>query len=1090
MIRFLREYLKILIPLLIGMGVYWLVALPWLEPRANVVVKPIATPISDAKDTPWWSHFFLPGAWQNNNPTVVRTEDGILLFQDWKPLAPDRWSVSPLTIIVPRGKRPMNGQVSADQVLFIENPEGAEIQFQDAFDLAGPPPPVVGGHLSGPVRIVGPNSSTGKEDLWVETRDIHIDRKQLWTSQEVKVKIGSSRITGRDLSIQLDQDLLSNIEAPMAEESPFQGLDQMKLMYVDRVEFDLPKGGMWSPKDVRGAKIPATASMTCQGSFHFDFHSAWAELTNGVQVVHKVDGQLEDHFSADHLRLQLRMRKRQADNSEGSTWTVQRMEAKGMVNGESDRPGWLVQMDAPGIATKAIGRSLNIDLVAGRIELSNQLNLQNAAEASRVYFEREGLRVWSPNLQFESPELAMLAPKVTSDETHVGALLAAGPGTAQLQTQDGDQWKLSWANVLSLQPDEAEDVLTIDGSANASSQKHGRFSSEKMHVWLVRMTDAMKQKYRARYGDAKPNDILADRIHAKGQVQLDSPTLQAQVEDLRVWLVYPYLAAEASGTPLPALPATTTSFSNSRVTLASAQIPMTVTTMRPGLESGALSTREPSPPIAMAAPATPLHVTGPSLRTRIIIEPHRTEIDDLEIEGGVTLIRNEDRARGTLPFTITGEHLKMNTSANGLSDVQIIGAPAEIKMGNGLLTGPEVRFNQRDQLVWMDHPGTLIVPPEILASRESTNPTESIRWLKPPRIDWRGGMNFDGKVARLTGGVEIEADMMTGPDTRWLVYGNSQAMEVQLTRAVQMGTPSSEVNSATQPASELGQILLKKQVDLRGIQSDAAGNRISLERFLLPEELVIDFPTKGLGGRGPGSVLSRRFGKDNELTCMHLVFAGEMAGNFATNELEFRRKVDVLMGPIPNWESVLNVQAISSLGPNQTLLSCDLLRAYSTSDLSWNRQANPSRGQSWELEARDNVIVESRSGQGELKVVAPRIQYASPQDLLRIYGVPHQPGIITMPPTKAGDPPSTFRFSYFEINPRTMSKGAMNLISASTGEVSGIQSVPSPRQPFGPTAQGPNLNPAAGAMGGGNRNATEPSANGLPSPRWNPKPNR
>lgn len=1078
MIRFLREYLKVLIPLLLAMGCYRFLAVPWLEPRAVQRLTEDVVPVARRSEIPWWNHFFLEGSWQNSNPTVVRTEDAILLFQEWEPLAPDRWKVSPLTMIVPRGKRPMNKEVTADHVLFIENPEGAEIQFQDAFDLAGPPPPVVGGHLSGPVRIVGPSAEANQEDIWIETRDIHIDRKQLWTSQEVQLKLGGSRITGRDLSILLDQDLLSATEAPLAEESPFQGLDQLKMMYVDRVELDFPKGGMWSPKTSSGSKVPAKAFVTCQGSFHFDFHTAWADLNNGVQVVHQVEGQVEDHFSADQLRMQFQLRKRRPMSND-ALWTIQRLEAQGLLHGEADRPGYLVQMDSPGMRTKAIGRRLSLDLSIGRLELSNQLLQPGGAEASRVYLEREGLQVWSPSLQFESADLANVYDTVPKDQ-HLGALYAAGPGTAQLSTQDGDQWKLTWANVLSLQPEGEEDLLTIDGSANAHSQRHGRFASEHMYVWLKRMTDAMKQQYRARYGDVKPNEVLADRLHAKGQVLLDSPTLKAQVDDMKVWMVYPFLTEQvpAAATTAradfqrnrggePAMHA-----SQAKTGMSSPHSVMKANYQQPP-NASIIETPFPNWNMSKVEPTPPLHVTGPVLRSRVVIEPEQTLIDDLEIEGGVTLIRNEDRARGTLPFTITGNQLKMNTAMQGMADVQILGTPAEIKMGGGLLTGPEVRFNQRDQLVWMDHPGTLIVPPELLLKPGVGSPGNGIQWVKPPRIDWRGGMNFDGRMARLDGGVSIEADMITGPDVRWLILGNAKTMEVELTQPVSMGTAVAG-QTPVGGASELGQITLKHDVDIRGVQSNLAGNRVSVEELRIPQDLTIHFPTKQFASRGPGTVLSRRLGPKQLLQCINLVYSNGLRGSFETNEIEFQRNVEVLLGPIRNWEDRLNVEAKEGLRLDETLMTCEILRAYSTSNLSWNREALGGSSQaSWELEAKDHVMVESRSQQGDLTVRAPKIQFASPQEMLRIYGTPYEHGFITMPGTKPGEPPAQFEFSYFEVYPKTMDKGAINLINASSGEANSVQSTSSPRD--------------RGMLPAQNRTGTRMPSPNLPSPRLAPR---
>ncbi len=78
----------------------------------------------------------------------------------------------------------------------------------------------------------------------------------------------------------------------------------------------------------------------------------------------------------------------------------------------------------------------------------------------------------------------------------------------------------------------------------------------------------------------------------------------------------------------------------------------------------------------------------------------------------VTVARDSVSAESPWPLTITGTQLRLDTSENGLLDASIVGSPARLSIGSGALEGPEVRFNQRQQLVWIDHPGVFQVPPK------------------------------------------------------------------------------------------------------------------------------------------------------------------------------------------------------------------------------------------------------------------------------------------------------------------------------------------------------------------------------------------
>ncbi len=100
-----REYVRVLLVLAVVLGLYRLVAVPLLEPPA-----PPASPIEDVvsqqvEDDPWWSKYFASGAWQTKEPTVIQTEQGVLLFQDWEQITPERLKLWPLTIVIPRDKK-------------------------------------------------------------------------------------------------------------------------------------------------------------------------------------------------------------------------------------------------------------------------------------------------------------------------------------------------------------------------------------------------------------------------------------------------------------------------------------------------------------------------------------------------------------------------------------------------------------------------------------------------------------------------------------------------------------------------------------------------------------------------------------------------------------------------------------------------------------------------------------------------------------------------------------------------------------------------------------------------------------------------
>ncbi len=940
------------------------------------------------------------------------------------------------------------------------------------------------------------------------------------------LKLGTSVVEGQDLSIVLDKDLLSQSETKTPVQSVFRGLDHIELRYVDRVHIDLPHGGLWKPKSKPPEKSdafvlmedpskkmlasatkepPATMDVRCGGAFYFDFHSGWAKMLNSVDVTHQIVGQPLDRFQCYDLEMHFSSAEPEtsvvntnepkagpaSDRESLSTWTIDQIRAFGKPSGDPNLPEWWVRLESPGMQTNAIARRLEIDLSRGGISIFNQLQANSPIDSTRVYLQYEGLRVWSPSIVVENDAWRTSGNRnraiQESEPSHLGSLDAAGPGSAQLLAEDGDEWKLSWATQLKIVPEGNEDHLIIAGNANASSLRQGRFSAEKLDAWLFTVQDQTLEKLRALEPNRHHSKVLPDRFHAQGQVIVESAQLHAQVEDMKVWLVYPLLSRvesmelpNAAGLALSPRVTQPDGFL-SQPRLSTNSTPPIQPSPLGRLASSSGTTNSPRSDDSFAPPSfvhadpnqpgqsleSPIHVTGPNLRAKIIVEATRNTIDDMELDGGVTVTRDHVTGTSPEPLTITGERLKLNTSENGMADVQMVGSPARVKVGSGSLEGPEVRFNQRDQRVWIDHPGEFVVPVESFA--KPTNRGQGIQWQSSPRIRWAGGMIFDGQVANLSGGVALDGDFISNGEARWVVQGNAESMQVILTAPIGL-------NGDRKSPSDLDQIILEDQVDIRATQLNTKGERVSLERIAVPK-LTINMLQQTLVGQGAGWVRSRRFGKSlgssplpnasnpatpsvkkdkQELFCMHLTFAGTMHGSFKNYDLRFQDRVECLLGPIRNWEESLDVNQLRRLALGQSLLTCDVLQIVNTSNLSSSRSTSfdgKSSSNAWELDAQGHVKIDSVMESGLLNVIATQAQFVGLQDLLRIKGTVNSPAEVHMQPTDAQTSPLHVLVTYLDLNVETMSSGNMQLIRGGTG--------PTIPQGIGAPTQGPATNGAA-----------------------------
>ncbi len=805
---FIREYLRVFFPLVVMLAIYRAIAVPLIEPKVAAIV-PLGQAVNHDPKAPWWNAYFLPGKWQLDQPKMIRTSNGtVLLFGKLEKLPNNRIKLFPLTILIPQKGETLASAHSTEpkqRALIIENPLGMEIQFRDAIDfLGGQLPPVKGGQMIGEIMIFAPPKDGSSQDgILIETSELRIDRRHIWTTRYVSMKIGQSHVQGKDLSIYLDQDLLSSKDqAPEQTESPVNGLDRLELIYVEKVHIDLPDDGLFAEKTAGRTRVqpprPAHAAVNCEGAFEFDFHQSLATLSKNVALRHQVEGLPQDTFQCDRLTLHFRWLKTSANAvpstspalPNGNEWSIDRIEASGTNSlNPKDPSGW-VRLEAPSMNARGQGRSLKIELDRGRILLANHLPGVVPNDSSQVYLQRDSLQVWSPEIEYESQRIVTAQSSVApanpaENQQSFGQLWAAGPGYATVLSEDGDPWRLSWAKSLQLQPEGRSDRLTIDGSANASSERQGRFSADTVDLWLTSLNENVVAQVVSQGNGYRPASVLPERMHAAGQVRVNTSQLRLQVNDMKFWFSYPEIDAAkkqlalAASVPAPVNaplqlageaksperkftlqpnapnPGTNPASSNG-ITEKPSTVASPLGTAFSSLasiangatqNSGTTPNRQTTPvrgPGQLAAsnvelpslaspnsinreqpPQLPMTVTGETLVAKLSQTSQGMSIDDLAISGGlVTITRDQVSETSPWPLTITGSQVEMNSSDGGRLDATIVGTPAKFAIGSGSIESTEIRFNEHRQMVWIDQPGTFRIPPEAMQSIAS-KPTKT-----------------------------------------------------------------------------------------------------------------------------------------------------------------------------------------------------------------------------------------------------------------------------------------------------------------------------------------------------------------------------
>ncbi len=1039
---YVKQYFISLGLVLLAMLVYRGTVVPLIEPARREKPQPIDYH-NDLQTAQWWQRHFAPDSWQQAQPKVLQTPRGILLFKNFTQLGPDQWRLEPLTMIIPHSHKQPGGQTDGEQafvdqdVLIVNAERGAVIQFREAFDWTkGKTPPVIGGRLEGQIHISRKSKAIAEERPWyLTTSDVQIDRRKISTIKPVEIGWDNSLIRGRDLSIFLKQDLLSESQD---DPSPWGILENMELIYIDEIRVGLPPGGLWADMKQASPELPVTRGLPAQlqvqsgGPFRFDFVASQASLMNGVHAIHQVGSLPPDKFWSQEVQVKL-VPTLPATGPKSPQTTVsmgamqfQQLTARGMdpvgpINGQT-----IVHFDAPNIGASARAKRLNINFVDNQIELAGRLEGPQAVSTVAI-LDYLGYSFRSPSIQYRQP----------TDGKHLGWLAAEGPG--ELVVADSSamgQCNIRWQQSLNMKPDGEKQWIALAGKTLVESKIHGFMTSESLDLWLKPNTEPKPPTAK---NSTIATSYLPDRLRALGDVTLATPQIKADVDELQLWLVHaPPKDTKQAGEALPLHD----SAGNSMYQFVSPPAPTT--------ETAPIHRAVPPiavPPIAVQGVAEvptqprpagdgsgPVNVEGTLLKSTVIVAEDQSWIDSLTVDGPLKVFGNPTLASPS-PWKLIGQQLQLSTNPQGQANVQVTGSPAKIAMGEAWLIGPVIRYDQTTGLIWMDQPGEFSIPTTALnrsnpAASASAQPSpSSLQWIQAPHCKWQGRLIFDGSVANIEGDIEIKGMFSPAENRFWSIECGCQQMEIYLAAPINMQAPKPGTTS-------LDRVVLKDSVDIRAAQNDNQGNRLSLERIVVPT-LTYHLPQSQMVGSGPGWIRSWHLASMNlgqmassstvrsspkqEIQGAHLNFHESMVAYMDRSEVVFEGKVELDAGPLPSWDHMIDINTMQRLNTDEIMLTCDLLKAYDTSGLGPRSSSFAPATANWEFQSLGNVRFAGKSDEGEYSGSGYRVTYSQPKDLLVLEGDGRTPAKVHKDPLPNGrEQPIDLDVISAAINVKTM----------------------------------------------------------------------
>ncbi|NND98081.1 MAG: hypothetical protein HKN47_12210, partial [Pirellulaceae bacterium] len=889
--------------------------------------------------------------------------------------------------------------------IILEAAEGAEIRFAESLDMmSGGAPPIKRGRMMGLVEIRRESTDPDTKPLLIQTTNVGIDNRKLWTTEPIHMRLGDARMVGRDLTLHLS----SSPGASSGGRGAAAVLDRMELIYLDELFIPLEKNALAKNQAKLAAEsspaaalapasatpsstYPAALSFKCDGRIEYDFTLDRLTLQDNVALTHQVPGVAADRFLCSVLDLEF---------NDLSNRDLQR-----------ERPlDWLDQIQATGSPVIVDLPSLDCRITAEQIMFDAVGGLLRASGRSGVHVRRGQIEAQLTQLAYQYNPL---------EPESIGTIDTLGAGTIDINDPELPVRQIKWLEQFKLQPLGVANVdqplsdlsLRINGSIEARFADGGDFHADAIDGVLRQVTQPGVIP-----GEQPKQTLRPDRFQATGSVRIDNHAVAAETERLVLFFV-------DEPDPKPAViggDGVESQSSNS----------IRQWVAQPG------ATSAPVDPVARQRPV----IRGDLITAKLRMNESGVSAKDLSVVGSVKLVHSLDAGGQTLPAELTGSELRLIDG--GGKDVLHLGSrtgePSQFKIGDGYFIGPLIRVWPNDNVVRIEGAGEFRMPTAVLPQSLSGGDTDRIRWTTAPHCKWAGEMVFDGKTATLSDGVDITAEL-EDRNQPWTLHMVGDRLEIVLLEDVKVGQVESIRSAAIQKIT-----LLQSAKHPLLVQAERrAADGVLESRHVLQSPRLTLWPTGGgkLTGAGPGWYRSWMFADasgplskpdeqpkdttEKSLIGMHLVYHQAIEGDLANQMLAFLRGVRVGVRPVEDWQTSFDAHQMDTISIGESTVDCDILQIAVAPGFRHDRNL-PGLPTPWEMQARDGVVFRTRSENGLLQGTASRAVYSSSKDLFTIEGAPNRGAVIQQTQVN-GQPGPKLTVREMTIRPRTLEIENMQL---------------------------------------------------------------
>jgi len=1023
MFRRIIRSLTVLAALVVAYQAYVLLAVPILDPpielRQAQNRPPGQRPDDPNPGTKYQlllSNYFPKNHWSQTRPPKVfasSDEKAMLVLDDYTRHAEtsandERYTQVDITrfalLVFPTP--PREGITPPRDTIILEAPQGARLKFDEFRPELGRIGQITGGKFPGRIVIHSDMHEPGPEDdLIVETADLEMNTKLLYSMSPVRFRMGQNVGGGRELEIRF---LADEHVQPKEQGLKIAGLDSLEIRRDVRMRLHLetdsllPGGDNTNDKKAEAAPGPYDAKkpnadpveVTCSGPFTFDFVRYVASLDRDVdlRMIH-ANGPSDQLFCS---QLDLHFAPKQTPTTGAQTVVVDPGKRQQRDLGRLE-PVAIVAQGHPVVVTSPLRKA---QARGDRIQIAlreQRVRLAGAREAILV-FDSNVLR--APVIDYQHPPRESATP--------IGRFRATGPGTLLYVPDPAkpDQvFQAAWQTLIDLSREKGQPVLTLDGRPQFAFAAAGALTADRMKVYLRELQSDAPAGLGIPVSsgdDGEKLQIVPDRINASGAVDIQSPRLTGRTAELLVTFrpqpiavaPAPGAAAIAPTTPPQAPPQT--SFADKLT------------------GGGAGGSSQQVFHIDSDAMKLDVQLNGKSALPTTLscdgnivfreVPPPGVREQPLEIRGSQLTVDRLDSA----PY-VTLRGAKAAGVANSGPDLAQVSGRGVSMLINVL------ELDVRENRMWSDGPGkaTLLVTRDLEGQAAATP--------FPLDLSWQGGLNFDGSTMLFDRDVVVAGADDTLRCDRLLA---------KLNQKIVFG------ETIDQKAIDVSDVLCDGRVTINHVSRDAQGV-ISHERVQLAA-LSINQQTGAINGTGPGVVRSTRFGNSlamlggapnpaapppgaagSKLNFLRVDFHEGLTGNLILRELTFHQRVRAVYGPVDAWEQELDATRPETLPPEAMTMTCNEMRI-NEDPVSARAMPDAAGGQKktigWiQFQAKGNVQIDGQAPKhGAFSAQADRASYEQAKDVFILEGDGRTPATLRRA-GQIGPPPAARLIRYSRL---------------------------------------------------------------------------